>query len=107
MFTKGFNKIASEKAKAIAAAAGLLAGGMGVGALTGHQMHVHKKIMNARAGKDYKEKSFIDKHPKTTGALSLGLAPSLSAAVHQRELDMANPKVRKVMKDHPFVTGVQ
>jgi hypothetical protein len=108
MFKNGFEKIAlSDTARKALAVGGIGAYVGGVGALSGHVSHVHKKIIHARAGKEYKEKSFIDKHPKLTGALSLGLAPAASAALHQKELDLKNSKVRKVLKDHPFVAGDQ
>jgi hypothetical protein len=105
MFTSGFNKIAKVDKKHLAAAGAAAAYLGGVGALSGHAAHVQKKLIHARAGKDYKEKSFIDKHPYLTGAASLGIAPALSAAKHQHDLDMDNAKVREVKKKHPFMTG--
>jgi hypothetical protein len=102
-FWNGFEKQASKaEAAALAAAAAAYFGG--TGALIGHASHVGKKMDYARHGKDYKEKSFIDKHPKLTGALSLGLAPALSHGAHRKKLDLDNPKVRKVMAEHPFIT---
>lgn len=106
MFSKGFHKTADLSAHAalpIAAAVGALAG---LGALAGHQTHVLKKVMYARQGEDYKPESFIDKHPKTTGALSLGWAPMISAGAHQKNLDKKNKKVQQVLDEHAVTAGL-
>lgn len=100
-FWIGFEKQAQEGALLAAHAAGIA----GLGALSGHISHVRKKVIHAREGKKYEEKSFIDKHPKLTGALSLGLAPAISTEMHQRKLDRNNPHVRKVMDEHPFAAA--
>jgi hypothetical protein len=113
MFTLGFDKTAGVKehmaqhGKKYLAGAGLAALIGGEGAMIGHQAHIGKKLIHARQGKDYKEKSFIDKHPKTTGALTLGLAPAISLGAHQMRLDRENPKVRKVYSEHPLMLGHQ
>lgn len=103
-FWTGFEKQAISR-EALAVGGGMAAYLGGLGALVGHGSHVQKKLMHARQGKEYKPSSFIDKHPKTTGALSLGLAPAISANLHQRKLDRDNPKVREVMNKHPFMTS--
>jgi hypothetical protein len=92
-------KVASDEAAAIVTGLAMIGG-----ALSGHASHVQKKLEHARHGKEYRPGSFIEKHPKTIGALSLGLAPAYSALSTRRELDRENPKVRKVMKDHPVMT---
>ncbi len=97
-FRNGFEKVANAGVLVTLALLG------GLGALSGHESHVGKKIIHARQGKDYNPESFIDKNPKMTGALSLGLLPLFSAVAHQRELDRENKKVRDVQKEHPFVT---
>ena len=110
MFVAGFAKVAmshaAHKAAVIGGGAAILGG---LGALTGHDAHVAKKILHARHGKDYKEKTFVDRHPKMTGALSLGLLPAISAATHahklQREADSKNPKVQKVIQEHPVTAA--
>jgi hypothetical protein len=103
MFIDGFEKTAlAARKRDVALTAAALAG---FGALAGHSAHAAKKLIHARQGKDYTPKSFIDRHPHLTGALSLGYAPAISAAAHQQELDDANPKVRKVRKEHPLMLG--
>jgi hypothetical protein len=105
-FWVGFEKKAldARTANLLTAGAGL-ATLLGTGALSGHAMHVQKKMQHARAGQDYEPKSFIEKHPKLTGAASLGLAPAFSAMYSQKKLDRDNPKTRKVMDEHPFMTA--
>lgn len=100
-FWTGFEKQA-DKRQAIAGTAGLIAGLLGAGALVGHLNNVSDKVDAARRGMDHKEKSFIQKNPKLTGALSLGLAPAISSAVTRRERDLDSGKVRDVLKKHPF-----
>jgi hypothetical protein len=97
-FRDGFEKVANLETIGLLAALG------GLGALGGHEMHVAKKIIHARQGKDYKPETFVDEHPLLTGAASLGLVPAFSAMMHQRELDRDNKKVRDAQKEHPFVT---
>lgn len=106
MFIDGFEKTAlSIRAKELALLGGAAATIGGLGALQGHQIHVLKKLIHARQGKEYKPKSFIDKHPKLTGAATLGIAPAVSASLHQMRLDRENKKVRKVHSEHPVVLG--
>lgn len=102
-FRNGFEKSAAIDGTDILAAGGLLAGLAGLGAMVGHEAHVGKKIVNARQGKEYKPESFIERNPKLTGALSLGLAPAISLAVTQADIDRENPMVRRVVKEHPLV----
>jgi len=102
-FWSGFEKRAADGEKVLAGLA-VLGGLGGLGALGGHMAHVSKKVMHAREGKDYHPKSFIERHPKATGAATLGYAPAISAFSTQRELDRENPKVRKVQKEHPLAT---
>lgn len=102
MFTVGFEKTAKINTNGLPAG---VAAGAALGALVGHAAHVQKKLMHARQGKDYKEKTFIDKHPYLTGAATFGLAPAVSTQLKQRELDRDNAKVRSVMKAHPLMTS--
>ena len=103
-FWVGFEKRALD-GEAVLAGLAMLDSAAGFGALAGHGTHVQKKLMHAREGKDYKPKSFIDNNPKLTGAASLGLAPAYSALFAQKKLDRDNPKTRKVMDEHPFMTA--
>lgn len=104
MFTSGFEKVSmyltpAQRVAAVAAAAA------GLGALSGHAGEVQKKLMNARVGKKYKAESYAEKHPIAAGALTLGYHPAVSMAFQQRKLDMANPKVRALMKEHQAILG--
>lgn len=99
---EGFEKKAM-KADSILAGLGVGAGLAGLGALSGHISHVGDKLDAARRGKDHKEETFIQKHPKLTGAMSLGLAPALSSVYTKKERDAESEKARGVMKAHPVV----
>ena len=102
-FFSGFEKRAGTEELMLGALLG--AGALGVGALGGHGANVGKKMDYARAGKEYKPQSFTDKHPIMTGAASLGIAPGMSRFLHQRKLDMENPKVRKILDQHPMAAA--
>ena len=88
------------------AALGLGGLAAGLGATSGYLADVKNKVVAARQGENYKPESFIQRHPMLTGALSLGIAPAMSAQTYQQELDADNSKVRRVMKDHPIIRGL-
>lgn len=112
MFSLGFEKISAsfydykkETPKFKTNKRGIAAlGALGIvaGAIEGHKAHAGKHLIYARSGKDYKEKSFIDKHPLVTGAMSLGIAPHASKHQHQLKLDDASQKVQKVLDKYPY-----
>jgi hypothetical protein len=91
----------ADNGHAIKAVGGLAGVAAAAGAASGHLSHVGGKIDKARQGKDHEAKTFIEKHPKLTGAASLGLAPALSRLSTRAEDDDDNEKVRQVRKDHP------
>lgn len=105
-FRNGFEKTAIDGASVLAGL-GVLGALGGLGALAGAGLTGQKKVIHARQGKDYTPESFIERHPVATGALSLGMAPALSQAYSQMELDRENPKVRQAFKEHPLATAYQ
>jgi hypothetical protein len=102
-FWAGFEKQAQATDEGMARAIGGLASLIGGGALVGHSVHVSKKMDSARHGKKYEAKSFIERHPKLTGALTGGAAPLLSGAVSKYKNDKDNEGVKQVTKEHPLV----
>lgn len=104
-FKIGFEKVAGkEEVFAGLAALGLL-GAMGAG--FGHLSHVQDKLDAAKHGDNdtYKgEEGFIERNPRLSGALSLGLAPAISAGIKRQVRNMGNPDTLGVIKKHPIVT---
>ena len=105
-FRNGFEKKA-DGIHPVLAGLGILGLLGGVGALAGASLTGQKKVIHARQGKDYTPESFIENHPVAAGAMSLGMAPALSQAYSQQELDRENPKVRQAFKEHPLSTAYQ
>ena len=104
-FQEGFEKVAVP-ASALIAGVGLTGILAALGAASGHLSHVERLTEAAKHGKKPDANSWIAKNPKFSGALSLGVAPGLSAYNEKVKLIRDNSTTRRIVDEYPVASRI-